>query len=74
MAGIWIIAETNPDGSLARSATEIGTLGRTLAEKASIAATGVVIAPDPAAAYDVPRTASSKAPSQQAAAGTSLIG
>jgi electron transfer flavoprotein alpha subunit len=50
MAGIWVIAETNPDGSLARSATEIGTLGRTLAEKASIDATGLVIAPDPAAA------------------------
>jgi electron transfer flavoprotein alpha subunit len=50
MGGIWVIAETNPDGSLARSATEIGTLGRTLAAKASIDATGLVIAPDPAAA------------------------
>jgi electron transfer flavoprotein alpha subunit len=50
MAGIWVIAETNPDGFLARSATEIGTLGRTLAEKASVTATGLVIAPDPTAA------------------------
>ena len=52
MAGIWVIAETNPDGSLARSATEIGTLGRTLAETASIDATGLVIAPDPGAAAE----------------------
>jgi electron transfer flavoprotein alpha subunit len=50
MAGIWVIAETNPDGSLARSATEIGTLGRALAEKASVDVSGLVIAPDPAAA------------------------
>ncbi|HYN69809.1 MAG TPA: electron transfer flavoprotein subunit alpha/FixB family protein [Candidatus Eisenbacteria bacterium] len=50
MAGIWVIAETNADGSLARSGAEIATLARSLGEAASIEATGLVIEPDPAAA------------------------
>ncbi|HLX35370.1 MAG TPA: hypothetical protein VKR30_09025, partial [Candidatus Limnocylindrales bacterium] len=50
MAGIWVVAETNPDGSLARSSSELGTLGRTLAEASGVAATGIVVAADPDAA------------------------
>ena len=47
MAGLWVIAETNGDGSLARSSAELGTLGRTLGTAASIDVTGVVVAVDP---------------------------
>ena len=50
MAGIWVIGETNPDGSLARSGAEIATLARDLGERASLDVTGLVIAPDPAGA------------------------
>jgi electron transfer flavoprotein alpha subunit len=47
MAGFWVVAETNPDGTLAKSAAELATLARDLAAKASVAATGIVIAADP---------------------------
>src|SRR5204862_8158925 len=50
MAGFWVVAETNPDGTLAKSATELATLARTLAEAAGVDATGIVVAADPAAA------------------------
>ena len=50
MAGLWVIAETNADGTLARSSVELGTLGRTLGAAAKIDVTGIVVAPDPAAA------------------------
>jgi electron transfer flavoprotein alpha subunit len=50
MAGLWVIAETNADGTLARSSAELGTLGRTLGAAAKIDVTGVVVAPDPGAA------------------------
>jgi electron transfer flavoprotein alpha subunit len=50
MAGFWVVAETNADGTLARSSAELGTLGRTLGEAASIDVTGIVVAPDPAVA------------------------
>ncbi|HXI46376.1 MAG TPA: hypothetical protein VNH13_08740, partial [Candidatus Acidoferrales bacterium] len=48
--GIWVVAETNTDGSLAKSATELATLARTLSDGGAGPATGVVVAPDPAAA------------------------
>ena len=47
---IWVIAETNPDGTLAKSSTEVATLARNLAAEAGCAATGLVVASDPAAA------------------------
>jgi electron transfer flavoprotein alpha subunit len=47
MAGIWVVAETNADGTLAKIAAEVATLGRTLGEAASTDVTGVVIAADP---------------------------
>jgi electron transfer flavoprotein alpha subunit len=52
MAGgtIWVIAETNADGSLAKSSSEVATLARTLAEAAGGEAAGIVVAGDPAAA------------------------
>jgi electron transfer flavoprotein alpha subunit len=50
MAGFWVVAETNADGSLARIGAEIATLGRTLGEAASVDVTGIVVALDPAAA------------------------
>ena len=51
MAGsIWVIAETNADGSLAKSSSEIATLARSLAEAAGGEAAGIVVAADPAAA------------------------
>ncbi len=49
---IWVIAETNADGSLARSSTEVATLARTLAEAAGAEAAGIVVAADPKAAAD----------------------
>jgi len=50
MAGFWVVAETNPDGTLAKSATELATLARDLAAQAKVDATGIVIAADPAPA------------------------
>jgi electron transfer flavoprotein alpha subunit len=47
---IWVVAETNADGSLARSSTEVATLARTLAEAAGTEAAGIVVAADPKAA------------------------
>ncbi len=47
---IWVVAETNADGSLAKSSTEVATLARTLAEAAKTEAVGIVIAADPKAA------------------------
>jgi len=47
---IWVVAETNDDGSLARSSTEVATLARTLAEAAGTTAAGIVVASDPKAA------------------------
>jgi electron transfer flavoprotein alpha subunit len=60
---IWVIAETNADGSLAKSSTEVATLARTLADAAGTSATGLVIAADPKAAAEeltgyVPRVVS----------------
>jgi len=53
MAGaIWVIAETNADGSLAKSSTEVATLARTLAAAAGGSAAGIVVAKDPKAAAD----------------------
>ena len=52
MAGFWVVAETNPDGSLARSSAELATLARILGEKASIEASGVVVARDPGPAAE----------------------
>jgi electron transfer flavoprotein alpha subunit len=52
MAGFWVVAETNADGSLAKSSAELATLARGLAEQAGgkTAVTGIVIAADPDAA------------------------
>src|SRR6202008_4947514 len=41
---IWVIAETNADGSLAKSSTEVATLARTLAEAAKTEGGGSGIA------------------------------
>jgi electron transfer flavoprotein alpha subunit len=60
---IWVIAETNADGSLAKSSTEVATLARALADAAGTTAAGLVIAADPKAAAEelasfVPRVVS----------------
>jgi len=47
---IWVVAETNADGSLARIGAEVATLARTMAEAASLEATGIVVGADPVAA------------------------
>jgi hypothetical protein len=47
---IWVVAETNADGSLAKSSSEVATLARTLAEPAGGDAAGIVVAADPGAA------------------------
>ncbi len=49
---IWVIAETNADGSLAKSSSEVATLARNLAEEAGTTAAGIVVAADPTAASD----------------------
>jgi electron transfer flavoprotein alpha subunit len=49
---IWVIAETNADGSLTKSSTEVATLARRLAEAAGGSAAGFVVARDPKAAAD----------------------
>jgi electron transfer flavoprotein alpha subunit len=51
MAGsVWVIAETNADGSLAKSSSEVATLTRSLADAAGSSAAGIVVSSDPAAA------------------------
>ncbi len=51
MAGtVWVVAELNADGSLAKSSTEVATLARSLAEAAGGDAAGIVVAADPASA------------------------
>jgi electron transfer flavoprotein alpha subunit len=53
MAGtIWVVAETNVDGSLARSSSEVATLARSLADAAGGEAAGIVVAADPKAAAE----------------------
>ena len=47
---IWVVAETNADGSLARIGAEVATLARTLAKAASVEAAGIVVGADPKAA------------------------
>jgi electron transfer flavoprotein alpha subunit len=49
---IWVIAETNADGTLAKSSAEVATLARTLAEAAKADAVGIVVAADPKAAAE----------------------
>jgi electron transfer flavoprotein alpha subunit len=49
---IWVVAETNADGSLAKSSTEVATLARTLAGAAGGDSAGIVVAADPKAAAD----------------------
>ena len=48
--GFWVVAETNADGSLAKSSAELATLARSLADAGGGPAAGIVVAPDPAAA------------------------
>jgi electron transfer flavoprotein alpha subunit len=48
--GIWVVAETTPDGSLAKSSGELATLARSLADAGGGAAAGVVVAADAGAA------------------------
>ena len=52
MAGFWIVAETNPDDSLAKSSAELATLARTLADQAGggVSVTGIVVSAAPEAA------------------------
>jgi electron transfer flavoprotein alpha subunit len=53
MAGaIWVVAETNADGSLAKSSTEVATLARSLADAAKAESAGIVVAADPKAAAE----------------------
>ena len=49
---VWLIAETNADGSLAKSSSEVATLARALADEAGSGAAGIVVAADPKAAAD----------------------
>jgi electron transfer flavoprotein alpha subunit len=49
---IWVVAETNADGSLSKSSTEVATLARTLAGAAGGGSAGIVVAADPKAAAD----------------------
>jgi len=60
---IWVVAETNADGSLAKSSSEVATLARTLADAAGGSAAGIVVAAEPKAAAEelaayVPRVVS----------------
>ena len=50
MAGLWVLGEVTPDGTLAHISGEVATLARTLAEAAGQEVAGVVVAADPAAA------------------------
>ena len=50
MAGLWVVGEVSPDGSLAKISTEVATLARTLAEAGGQDVAGVVVAADPKAA------------------------
>lgn len=53
MAGtIWVVAETNADGSLAKSSSEVATLARTLADATKVTSAGIVVAADPKAAAE----------------------
>ena len=52
MAGIWVVAETAADGSLARISTELATLARDLARQGGEEALGIVVAPDPGRAAE----------------------
>ena len=47
---IWVVAETNADGSLARIGAEVATLARTLSKAASVEAAGIVVGAAPSAA------------------------
>jgi electron transfer flavoprotein alpha subunit len=49
---IWVVAETNADGTLAKSSAEVATLARTLATAAKASAAGIVVAASPKAAAD----------------------
>lgn len=51
MAGaIWVVAETTPDGNLARISAEVATLAREMAALSGREVAGVVVAADPSAA------------------------
>jgi electron transfer flavoprotein alpha subunit len=50
--GVWLVADVAPDGSLAKSSTEVATLARTLGEAAGGGAAGIVVAADPRAAVE----------------------
>ena len=50
MSTIWVVAELNADGGLAKISTELATLARSLAEQGNGAAVGVVVAAEPARA------------------------
>ncbi len=47
---LWVIAETAPDGTLARISAEVATLARGLAASAGLDITGIVVAPPASAA------------------------
>jgi electron transfer flavoprotein alpha subunit len=49
---IWVVAETNADGTLAKSSAEVATLARTLAAAAGATAAGIVVAANPKAAAE----------------------
>jgi electron transfer flavoprotein alpha subunit len=49
-SGIWVVAETNADGSLAKASAELATLARTLSEAGAGPATGILVAAQPSVA------------------------
>jgi electron transfer flavoprotein alpha subunit len=49
---IWVIAETNADGSLAKSSAEVATLARTLAADAATETVGLVVSAEPGPAAE----------------------
>jgi len=48
MAGLWVVAEPNADGSLARISAEVATLARSLGSRSGREPVGIVVAADPA--------------------------
>jgi electron transfer flavoprotein alpha subunit len=77
MAGLWVVAELNGDGSLARISAEAATLARSLAAEGGLSATGLVIGAQPdgaaaeLAAY-LPRVIAMAAPESAGAAWSAI--
>ncbi|MBI2763464.1 MAG: electron transfer flavoprotein subunit alpha/FixB family protein [Chloroflexi bacterium] len=77
MATIWVVAELDADGSLARISAEAATLGRSLAQAGGLDLAGIVVAADPVAAAEdlaafVPRVVAVNEPATRGAAWASI--